>query len=68
MIKRIDLTRKHSFGYLGWFSDHDEKAAVQVLEQKINEIIDYINHNNREYENIHDVIKHAELYKAQQNK
>lgn len=43
MIKHIDLTRKSISGYLGWYADHGDKAGVQVLEQKINEMIDMIN-------------------------
>ena len=51
MIKKIDLTAKHVFGYLNWFSVKGEKAAVQVLEQKINEMIEAINR----FENKKDV-------------
>lgn len=45
MIKKIDLARKHSFGYINWYSDRtEERPGVQVLEQKINEMIDAINY------------------------
>lgn len=45
MIKPIDLTRKRSFGYINWYSDRtEERPGVQVLEQKINEIIEAINY------------------------
>lgn len=45
MIKPIDLTRKRSFGYINWYSDRtEERPGVQVLEQKINEMIEAINY------------------------
>ena len=45
MIKPIDLTRKKSFGYINWYSDRtEERPGVEVLEQKINEMIDAINY------------------------
>ena len=45
MIKPIDLTRKHSFGYINWYSDRtEERPGVRVLEQKINEMIEAINY------------------------
>lgn len=45
MIKPIDLTRKRSFGYINWYSDRtEERPGVEVLEQKINEMIEAINY------------------------
>ena len=43
MIKDIDLKRQHSYGHVDWFGNGREQSGVELLETKINEIIQVLN-------------------------
>lgn len=76
MIRDIDLKRQHSYGHVDWFGNDREQAGVELLETKINEIIQVLNaltyHQDRmigcetldipkSYKNLHKAVKSANV-------
>lgn len=43
MINKLDLQKRKSFGTLDWLEHNGEPGGAELIENKINEIIDIIN-------------------------